>query len=60
MAHEPQGCAGPLVWFDVTGRPEQEEPAGAVLECNTCGYVVNTGNFLDERHSGTPLLRSPW
>lgn len=59
MADQPEACAGPLVWFDVDPRPDHDEPAGAVLECGTCGYVVSTGNFLDERHSGTPLLRSP-
>lgn len=44
-------CEGPLVWFDTED--------GAVLECSRCEYVVTTGNFHDERHAHTDLLRSP-
>lgn len=43
-------CAGPLIWFDV-------EDCGAILECATCEYVIVTGNFHDEAHTETPLLR---
>jgi hypothetical protein len=43
-------CQGPLIWFDV-------EAGGAVLECACCGYLIVAGNFHDERHSETPLLR---
>ncbi len=42
-------CPGPLVWFDVAD--------GALLECHTCGYVLSTGNFHDDRHSATPVMR---
>lgn len=45
----PEVCEGPLVWFDVEG--------GAILECASCDYLIVTGNFHDERHSDTPLLR---
>jgi hypothetical protein len=47
---DPGPCPGPLVWFDVDG-------GHALLECHTCGYVLSTGNFSDERHSSTPLMR---
>lgn len=49
------GCEGPLVWFDVAAGPGEE--AAAVLEC-PCGYVVTTGNIMDQQHRYTPLLRS--
>lgn len=42
-------CEGPLIWFDAG---EQ-----AILECASCDYLIVTGNFHDERHSDTPLLR---
>ena len=45
-------CSGPLIWFDI-----DSDPPSAVLECATCGYVVTTGNFHDEAHADTPLLR---
>ncbi|MFI7073466.1 hypothetical protein [Micromonospora sediminicola] len=43
-------CEGPLVWFDAP-------PDSAVLECSVCGYVVVAGNFHDEAHADTPLIR---
>jgi hypothetical protein len=45
----PQSCSGPLIWYDV-------EPHDAILEC-ACGYLIVAGNFLDEEHAETPLLR---
>jgi len=45
-------CPGPLVWFDV-----DSDPRGAIVECNACGYVLTTGNFHDQAHQETPLLR---
>lgn len=44
-------CEGPLIWFDTEG--------GAILECAapTCDYLIVTGNFNDDRHCGTPILR---
>lgn len=45
-------CEGPLIWFGV-GEPEE----AAILEC-TCGYVIVTGNFNDDAHCLTPVLRS--
>ena len=45
-------CPGPLIWLGV-GDPED----AAILEC-PCGYVVVTGNFNNEAHATTPLLRS--
>jgi hypothetical protein len=44
-------CPGPLVWFSAG------PGLGAVLECAACGHIVTTGNLMDERHAGTPLLR---
>lgn len=41
------------MWFDV-GEP----PDAAVLECNVCGYLIVTGQFNDEAHADTPVLRS--
>jgi hypothetical protein len=46
-------CEGPLIWFPV-GEPVE---TAAVLEC-TCGYIIVTGNFNDEAHCYTPVLRS--
>lgn len=43
-------CEGPLIWFDV-------EPDAAVLECARCGYLIVAGNFHDQEHAETPLLR---
>lgn len=45
-------CPGPLVWFQV-GDPED----AAILECNTCDYLIVTGNWHDLSHHDTPLLR---
>jgi hypothetical protein len=45
-------CDGPLVWFDVEG-----DPPAAVLECAACGYILTSGNFHDEAHAETPMLR---
>ena len=50
-------CPGPLIWFDADPLPD--EPRAAVLECATCGYVIATGSFHDERHAETALFRSP-
>lgn len=41
-------CEGPMIWF--------ETEDGAILEC-PCGYVVTTGNFNDDAHAETPVLR---
>lgn len=49
-APDPPGCPGPLVWFAVT-------TGGAVVECAGCGYVVTTGNFNDDAHATTPIMR---
>lgn len=54
----PAVCEGPLVWFDVAASGH-ESTAAAILECATCDYVITTGNFNDEAHQDTPLLRSP-
>jgi hypothetical protein len=45
-------CPGPLIWYDVL-------PHDAILECahRGCSYVIVTGNFSDERHANTPLIR---
>lgn len=45
-------CPGPLVWYDV-------EPHDAILECAAkgCHYVIVAGNFHDQAHAATPLLR---
>ncbi len=43
-------CPGPLVWFETFDGQE------AVFEC-TCGYLATTGNFHDEAHAGTPLMK---
>jgi hypothetical protein len=52
--HRPDGCEGPLIWHQV-GEPED----AAILECATCDYIIATGNFNDEAHARTELLRSP-
>ncbi|WP_157520558.1 hypothetical protein [Herbidospora daliensis] len=45
-------CPGPLIWHDA--------PGGALLECARldCGYLIVTGNFNDDQHQTTPLLRA--
>jgi hypothetical protein len=43
-------CEGPLVWFDAA-------EGGAVLECARCDYITVTGNFNDEAHAYTSLMR---
>lgn len=48
-------CAGPLVWFDVEALAA---PPSAILECAACGYLIVAGNFNDEAHAETALLRS--
>lgn len=50
LTTEPEGCEGPLVWFDVND-------GGAVLECAACGYVIVSGNFHDQAHAYTPIMR---
>jgi hypothetical protein len=51
------GCAGPLVWHTVTDPADDTTEVAAILEC-PCGYVVITGNFNDDQHANTPVLRS--
>ena len=53
-------CEGPLIWFDVEGPLiGLNENGGGILECARpdCDYLIVTGSFNDERHSGTPILR---
>ncbi|MES2211009.1 MAG: hypothetical protein V4515_12655 [Chloroflexota bacterium] len=45
-----QPCPGPLVWFETFDGQE------AVFEC-CCGYLATTGNFHDEAHAATPLMK---
>lgn len=45
-------CAGPMVWFDI-----DDGELGAVLECS-CGYIIVTGNFNNQEHAFTPIIRS--
>lgn len=46
-------CEGPLVWFDA-GPEDQDD--GAIVECG-CGYIATTGNFHDDAHAYTPVMR---
>lgn len=48
----PSPCPGPLVWF---GFSDQDGTEGAVLECNSCDYVIATGSFNDPAHAHTEL-----
>lgn len=53
-------CDGPLVWFDAgtAACPDcGDESQAAVLECAACGYVVTTGNWHDDAHQSTPVMR---
>lgn len=45
-------CPGPLIWFEV-----DTVPTSAILECAACGYFVTTGNYHDDAHAHTPLMR---
>lgn len=52
----PTLCTGTLLWFCV---PEDGRfLEAAVIECSECGYIVVTGSFLDERHTGVPVMRA--
>lgn len=48
----PNDCPGPLIWFSV-GCPED----AGILECAACSYVIVTGNFNDQLHVDTPMMR---
>jgi hypothetical protein len=58
-------CSGPLVWYETTDAATElpvaghPVPVGAILHCAGpgCGYMITTGNFHDDHHVGTPLLR---
>lgn len=53
-------CGGPLIWFDAPNtvcRDCGDESQAAVLECAACGYVVTTGNWHDDAHANTPVMR---
>lgn len=55
-------CEGPLVWFDVSAfkhRTCKHEHAACVIECAKCGYIVMSGNYHDDAHARTDVLRSP-
>lgn len=57
-----QACGGPLVWFDTTLTVHCRDcgnahGTAAVLACAACGYLVTTGNFHDEAHANTPIMR---
>jgi hypothetical protein len=59
---EQQICPGPLVWFDVDCGPgccELADPdmMHGLMECGSCGYLIVTGNFNDQEHAYTPVLR---
>lgn len=54
-------CDGPLIWFDA-GKRACPDCGGhtenmAVLECAACGYIVTTGNFHNDAHADTPVMR---
>lgn len=46
-------CGGPLVWFDAGPEPQD----GAIVECASCDYVATTGNFHDDAHAQTPVMK---
>jgi len=48
-------CPGPLVWFEICDI--DANPTCALVECHTCGYVLATGNYHDEAHVSTPMMR---
>jgi hypothetical protein len=50
-------CAGPLIWHTVLDPTDGVTEVAAILEC-ACGYLIVTGNFNDQRHARTPVLRS--
>lgn len=59
-APTPDCCDGPLIWYGVEGPLiGLNEAGGGILECaaNQCDYLIVTGSFNDERHSGAPILR---
>jgi len=45
-------CEGPFIWFSV-GLPED----AAILECARCAHFIVTGNFNNDEHYNTPILR---
>lgn len=50
-------CEGPLIWHPVTSPADDATEVAAILEC-PCGYWIVTGNFNDQAHALTPVLRS--
>lgn len=52
---EQETCEGPLIWFGV-GAPDED---AAILECAamSCGYLIVSGNWNDQAHAETPMLR---
>lgn len=55
MASEPARCPGPLIWYDVPS--DGPWYPAAILECARCPYLIVSGNFSDEAHGETPILR---
>lgn len=41
-------CPGPWIWYPCTD--------GAILHCATCRDITVTGDFIDQAHTGTPVL----
>lgn len=54
-----KGCPGPLIWYDVEGQPCScgNGHIAAILKCARCDYLVCSGNFNDEAHRDTEILR---
>lgn len=45
-------CPGPLIWYHIT-------TGGGVMECACCGYIVVSGNLIDDDHVETAVMREP-
>lgn len=55
-------CPGPLVWWDVSEfscKSCGEKHPGAILVCAVCGFIATTGNYMDNAHANTEILKSP-
>lgn len=56
-------CPGPLIWYETSDATTERPIAGfpvpvcAILHCARCGYMITTGNYHNDTHAGTPLLR---
>lgn len=56
-------CPGPLMEYRVPMRVEDLEDGrqvlhvGSIQKCSRCHYIVTSGNYHDDRHVNTPMMK---